>query len=474
MNILANELHKFFGREEPMDFYKEIFPDGELDEWREHPEERTTHKYTGILVEVTNEKKKNGKQYIKRYTVTDGLDEIYTVIQNYAIRGSRNFCLISPISYVGKKRLSSNARIMYALVVELDNLIVHKDGTQLGLHKLITQWGEEVHWIPRPTYTVASGNGLHLYYVFDKGIPLFPNVVESLSAYKRVLTKMIWNRLTTTDYTEDKIQYESIFQAFRVVGTTTKKGDEVQAFRTGERVSIEYMNSFIVEEEKRLSKKNKTIMPQINLIYKSDLTLTEAKEKYSDWYERRIERKEPKGHWICKRDLYDWWKQRIKEEAVVGHRYYCLMMLSIYAIKCNISQEELEIDCFEIAEIFESRTINEDNHFTNKDVIDALQSFEDKDLITYPVNSISNRSGIEIKPSHRPKGKRMKQADHLKLARFIRDEIKGNTNWREGNGRKPKQEIVLEWRTRNPNGKKADCIRETGLSKPTVYKWWDF
>ena len=23
-----------------------------------------------------------------------------------------------------------------------------------------------------------------------------------------------------------------------------------------------------------------------------------------------------------------------------------------------------------------------------------------------------------------------------------------------------------------PNGKKADCIKETGLSKKTVYKWW--
>ena len=23
-----------------------------------------------------------------------------------------------------------------------------------------------------------------------------------------------------------------------------------------------------------------------------------------------------------------------------------------------------------------------------------------------------------------------------------------------------------------PDGKKADCIRDTGLSKPTVYKWW--
>lgn len=25
----------------------------------------------------------------------------------------------------------------------------------------------------------------------------------------------------------------------------------------------------------------------------------------------------------------------------------------------------------------------------------------------------------------------------------------------------------------NPEGRKIDCIRETGLSKPTVYKWWD-
>ena len=35
-----------------------------------------------------------------------------------------------------------------------------------------------------------------------------------------------------------------------------------------------------------------------------------------------------------------------------------------------------------------------------------------------------------------------------------------------------KKEIVLEWRKKHPEGRKADCIRETGLSKPTVYKWW--
>ena len=39
-------------------------------------------------------------------------------------------------------------------------------------------------------------------------------------------------------------------------------------------------------------------------------------------------------------------------------------------------------------------------------------------------------------------------------------------------GRPEKAEIVADWCRKNPNGTKADCIRETGLSKKTVYKWW--
>ena len=103
--------------------------------------------------------------------------------------------------------------------------------------------------------------------------------------------------------------------------------------------------------------------------------------------------------------------------------------------------------------------------------MDALQAFEDKNLITYPVNSISNRSGIAIEKNKR-NGR--KQDVHLKGARAIQqinDEANG-TNWRQGNGRKSKKTLVEEWQRNNPNRKKADCIRETGLSKPTVLKWW--
>ena len=39
-------------------------------------------------------------------------------------------------------------------------------------------------------------------------------------------------------------------------------------------------------------------------------------------------------------------------------------------------------------------------------------------------------------------------------------------------GRPDKQKIVEEWQESHPEGRKADCIRDTGLSKPTVYRWW--
>ena len=43
----------------------------------------------------------------------------------------------------------------------------------------------------------------------------------------------------------------------------------------------------------------------------------------------------------------------------------------------------------------------------------------------------------------------------------------------KNNGRPDKAEIVRQWRLEHPEGRKVDCIKDTGLSKPTVYKWWD-
>lgn len=447
MNILAKELEKRYETVEPMDFYREIFPEGELDSWGAN----TKGKYTGVAVEITDEVYKNGTPVIKRYTVTDELDEIDGLLH------SNNFCVLAPISYIGKSRKSENARIMYALVVELDNLIVLKNGEQDGLERLITQWTDRVHWIPQPTFTVASGTGLHLYYQFEQGIPLFPNVVKELMKYKRELTEKIWNRHVTTD-TGDKIQQESVFQAFRMVGTVTKKKDRVVAFRTGEPVTLEYMNRYVSEQNR------------VTQIYKSKLTKAQAKEKYPDWYEKRVVKQEPKGRWTCKKDLYEWWKRKIEAEAVVGHRYYCMMMLAIYAVKCNVSREELEQDCFELMSLFESRTDKDTNHFTEKDVLDALQSFEDKGLVTYPVNSISNRAGIPIEKNKR-NGR--KQEQHLQLARGIRSLKMQMGEPVTGGGRPTKEQIIREFMQSHPKATKSDIQQKTGISYPTIRKYYE-
>ena len=76
-----------------------------------------------------------------------------------------------------------------------------------------------------------------------------------------------------------------------------------------------------------------------------------------------------------------------------------------------------------------------------------------------------------------PKNKRnyQKQSDHLEEARAIRDirMKRENKVWYNENGAPTKEDQVYLWRSQNPKGTKADCIRDTGISKMTVYKWWE-
>ena len=448
MSILADELRKQYESLNPMDFYRDIFPLGELAEQGEYQK----GKYCAIALEICKEKKEDGSPLVRRYSVTDGLDEIDALMWK-----NDNFCLMAPISYAGKTRKSINARYMYALCVEIDNLKV-ENKRQEGFINLMHQIDKG--FLPRPTYIVASGNGLHLYYLWDSPLPLFSNVVKELQKYKRRLTIELWNRYITTSYKEQDIQQESIFQAFRMPGTITKNGDRVEVFSVGDRVSIDYMNGFVSPEFRMDS----------NIDYHSNLSLSKAKELYPEWYEKRVINKEPKGSWTCNRAVYDWWLNRIEYEIRVGHRYYALMLLCIYAIKCDISEDELRKDCYRLLDVFDSLTPDgSSNSFTEKDVEDALQSFYDKGLVTYPRNSVSKLSGLYIEPNKR-NGR--KQENHLQLARAMK-KAKSELGEDVLGGRPQLIDTVFQWRLANPSGTKAQCIRETKLSKPTVYKWWN-
>ena len=430
-------------------FYRQIF--------QHHLDKKgafTKGKYVGIACEITKEKK-GKKTVVKRHTITDDLDTIDDLLK------SENFIIISPISYIGKSRKTENATRMYAFAIEIDDLRVSDDGRPVGLNDLLHHF--DIELLPTPNYIICSGNGVHLYYVFEQPLILFDNVKKSLDAFKKALTPYFWNQYVTKDYKIENIQFESPFQGFRMAGGVTKKGDRTRIFEISTHpIAIEELNRYAVKYGKKEC--------QIDIAYESELTLAEAKEAYPEWYERRIVNKQKKGTWECKRDLYDWWKRRITEGASVGHRYYCLLMLSIYAIKCgrNVSEEELIEDAYSFLDKFDEMSENEINRFTDEDVMDALQGYYDKDLVTYPINSIVYRSGIPIEKNKR---NFRKQAIHIKYMnnqRAFKVEMGECTN----GGRPDKRQIVQSWRLEHPGGRKIECERDTGLSRHTVLKWW--
>lgn len=185
--------------------------------------------------------------------------------------------------------------------------------------------------------------------------------------------------------------------------------------------------------------------------YKSDLSLKEAKEKYPEWYERRIVRGEKRGKWHIKRDLYDWWLRKIQSgEVTVGHRYWCLSVLASFAIKCDIPEDEVLTDALGLISLFDEMSDDDHNRFTKRDVLDAMNMYQES-YATYSRAEVERVSGISVPPNKR-NGR--KQVIHLERARAVQKIDYPNGEWRDGNGRKPKNQIVYKWRVTHKDGKK--------------------
>lgn len=398
------------------------------------------------------------------------------------LMGRYKFVVTTPATYVGRRRFKSNARYLYALAFDLDEVGVSE------LSEVIHQ--QKIGMTPQANIIVNSGDGIHLYYILAKPMPLYPKVYETLTSVKKALTRLIWNKATSRTGEDNQVQIQPIIQPFRVPGSKSKHGDVVTAWhnadaplhtieelnRFASKPTLKYLNSGVSQEEAKALDKGS---------YSTNrLTKARAKELYPEWYQRRIVEGAPRKTWSVHRGLYDWWKNMLweNEKVAVGHRYHCIMFLAVYAKKCNVPFEELKRDALKLVPRMEALTGNTGRHFSVQDALDALKAYKDSSE-TYPRQLIEDRTGLRIDPNKR---NYQKQTDHLEVARAIRDvktKQRGMKSWDENNGR-PKGSIVLaedspqyakvqEWRRNNPQSKnKSLCARETGLSRPTVRKWW--
>lgn len=415
------------------DFYRDIFPvnsfEARMGKLDIYP---NTRKGNGFVVYTAENKAKHTRM------VFDDHKEIEELLENEC-------SFMSPISYYGKNRTSKNARQLFALTFDLDEV-----GRQ-ELHLLLTYHADS---IPRPTYIVNSGGGIHLYYVLNEPMPMTPTNQRLMKELKFVLTSFMWN--SDTSRLKD-IQYQGLNQGFRLVGSKTKNGEEVTAWKVGEKVDIEYLIGFTPGE--------------LNLYYHeyrfdSKLSLEEARKKYPEWYHQRIELGREKKNWTCKRALYDWWKKQLTKTKY-HHRYFYVMSLAIYAKKCDISEEELRADAYSFQEYLNLKS--PENPFTDEDIESALECYNET-YRSFPRDDIAKITGIEI-----PKNKRngRKQETHLEIARSTQAILnKANgTNWRDGNGRKSAQETVFIFLAENQYITAREFCERTGLAKRTFYKY---
>lgn len=426
---------------DPLDFYRYIFPEGSFERLK-HQEDQ---KPNAIAIAIDSETKIGTKTI-----VTDGLEQLPELLK-------KEFVITSPISYYGRSRKASMASLMYALTLDIDYV------GEGHLGNLIN-WFEELNLIPRPTFIVNSGHGVHLYYVFDKPIAMYEKNQKELTKLKRRLIDKTWTKFTSEK--PERKEALGVVQGFRMVGSPTKLfGYRLKAFKSGDRVSLDYLNSYANEGH------------EAHIDQSSLFSLDQAKQEWPEWYENRIVKRERPGRWHIKRDLYDWWKRRIESETTIGHRYFCLMCLAVYARKCNIEEDELRSDAAYFQEHFNSMGDKTGEPFTWEEAEKALEAYNE-DYVTFPRDTIERISAITI---HKNKRNYQKQLFHLEEARAIRDirQKRKKTNWYDNGGRPkgslnknhPKKDLIINYKKEHPELSNRQIAQDLKISRNTVNKW---
>lgn len=381
-----------------------------------------------------------------------------------------DWAILNGLTYFGRANTANAQSYLCALMFDLDG-ITPKSFNNFLHAAFADAWNGHGAY-PIPNYVIMSGTNVHLYYLLETPVALYPNVKQELKKLKYALTRLIWNQ-----YTSDikNPQYQGLNQGFRVIGGKTKhEGVFVRAFWLNKHpFSIEgtgigtALNDYVNDDNKA----------QIKSESSSKYTLAEAKKLFPEWYERIVVNNGERKVWQVKEDLYNWWLRKLQnvEGVTFGHRYFCVMTLAVFAAKCGIlDKERVKKDAMALIPIFNK--IEANDPFTEHDIKSALDCL-DLRYATFPRADLEKITAISMPANKR---NRRKQAVHLAGARAIQrinDEVNG-TNWRDGNSRKgspnkkhPKKDLIIDYKKGHPTFSNRRIAQELNVSRNTVNKW---
>lgn len=351
----------------------------------------------------------------------NGIDEVIQIAM------FRDDIAIFPASYYNWP-LQKNLSDFYAIVIDLDGVSAADLFCLLKLEmkRLL------------PTYIVNSGGGVHLVYVFEKPIVAYKYRHESIKKMIAGIGNLF--KKARYGYKIDP-NSKSLVHPYRVVGSQTKLSQTCVVFRTGKRWSV----------DKMLKKLNiKTDVFKEKTARKTTATKKATQQKYDNVVET------PKGN----KNFYNFFSLQMTN-VEEGHRYLALFSLAVVAYKCRVSRKEVEDLIGALVDVYNRR--EDEKVVRENEIKKAMKGYSSK-YVKVSSKQLEEWAGIEFprqSVKRRPVGQRLKQAEHLSVARAVRNAKQTAT----------KEIIMRKYLEVNPDATLNELVDELGWGRATVVKY---
>lgn len=340
-----------------------------------------------------------------------------------------------------------------------------------------------------PTFIANSGSGVHFYYVLDKMLRVDSVDNEANNLIAEEIYKKLYDDVIKKEKWKDA-QRHWLGQDYRVVNSKTKFNQTAQIFKVGEVYTIkELMQYYGIKERHNERFASKSMVkyatniardlgiapPDFTSQYETSTFIKENKDAaYQIREERRRQKRAKETKKGSKRKKSGTWYNNtlfhMREHTEAGFRFSSMRALANIAYLENIPKDIFVRDIEDLANFWSSYDWHGDK-FNERNVEAIIRYYDNAGKYKPSSEKLEEWLGYSFKRIGNKRNGRS-QKDHIVVMNKMK-EIKKLLGEDINEGRPTKEQIVQQWQQENPKGRKIDCQRETGLSRPTVLKWWN-
>lgn len=465
----------------------------------------------------------SGDFYDNKGSLHHGTYKMMDVDDAVKYQSSRADVFVPPAAFFHGHNALDSCKFIYSLVVDLD------DVSPESLADIMKKnfYGSSA--------IVNSGSGFHLYFCLKEPVPFYKrNRAQLQNLYKQISSIVGHDIRGNVDYHSLIQAFRLPGSRTKVDMSTTgfECGEKWDIYDLAKEFQVEDFEVYLetIDEMSQAEynelKKAKMTGRRCPKCGKGDLMRRQSEKgillgcsEYPkcDYMESEEGKEIKRRSYKMKTNLYEYCLDRVYTDTQEGNRYLSMVGLTIIAYKGNIPKEKVREDLEKLVDEWNN---GEGATVKDREIEKALRTYNGKALKT-PRKRIEEMFGWEFSQEKRKERvARKKKYDELQEeinrdsvlrenllkakvfktdangdpikdkqgnyildrrkyalrdARYERDKKQRDRGkvWNENGGRKNKKLQVYSWRQEHEEGRKYECVKDLGIDKKTVYRWWD-